>query len=573
MRFIKIRYKNFMSYGNAWTEVDLDVQGVTVLTGKNGCGKSTIIEAIHFTFFGTPFRDINKGQLVNTINNGGCVAEVEFESHAKVYKVTRGLKPTRFEVTVDGVPVPRLAKSRDMQKDFEDTVLGFGAKTFSQVVILGAASFTPFMQLKAGERRKVIEEILDISEFTPMLDASKRLASNARSRVNDARERERILEERERGCIELLRLATANSEERRVDLDREIKKLATQALSIRSANDELQKQIAESQSSVAEAEHATRMSAKGESLLQSKRGRRSALTIEIAELDNEDPCKHCGIDLTKSSREKAKVAKTAELAELDESIQILEEGLKKQKGVIEEAKKSLDAHADLKQKLAIGNSRIRDIKAAVAEKAGQLKSLESSTDVESKRDALEAVRVEITEKREQATACALDLVHYNLVSEMLRDDGVKTDIIRTHLPLINQSINNNLTMLGFPINFYLDEEFKEKIKSRGRDEFTYHQFSEGEKKRIDLAILFAWRDVAQKKNSVSTNLLIMDEVADGAMDDEGVEAFIRLLNKQCEGNSVFIVSHNPNTVNGLKGIAVRNLMATKRGLFSKLVEV
>jgi DNA repair exonuclease SbcCD ATPase subunit len=566
--FGKLRWKNLLSFGNVWTEYDLGMGGTCLVIGKNGWGKSTFLDAFMFCFFGEPFRDVKKAQLINSVNGAELVVEGEVRSHGHSWVVRRGLKPALFEILRDGVPLPRQAKAADQQKWLEQNVLGFGQKSCAQIVILGAATFMPFMRLPAPIRRKVIEDLLDISALGDMLDVVKRMASNCRSRISEARERERILQERERGKIELLRRLRAAEVDRTTEL-------TDQAIGLRSRHAEI---VLEEQALAAEHKKLDPEIAKLVSLNQARCAGVKALEsikseiqqhrAELARISKPETCARC--DKTFNVDEMAIIEAQAAMDRAEEIA-----------GVVAKKIDSIDLKiAKVDAIDPIGKQTT--IRARGSELAGEtrvilrhLREIEETlakprqeSDEEKVQLEIAEVRRELTEKLEKIIEEQIEGKRIAAALTVLRDDGVKAKIVKTYVPLINVLVNQHLRSLNFDVSFHLDENFNETIKSRGRDEFSYNSFSEGEKKRIDLALLFTWRDIAKRKNSASTNVVVLDEITDGSLDNEGVEDFVRLLRTTSEDGTAFVISHKGE----LCGALDQTLLARRVRGFSEITK-
>jgi len=454
IHFKKVRWRNFLSTGNAFTEIQLDVRPTTLIVGENGSGKSTLLDAICFALFSKPYRNINKPQLVNTINGKNCVVEIEFFIGSKNYKIIRGIKPAIFEIWVDNVLLNQDAASRDYQKYLEENILKLNYKSFTQIVILGSASFTPFMQLPAAARREVIEDILDIKIFTSMNLVLKDKMSELKTKMTEVENK----------------IALAKN------------KAEIQQDYIKTLEEDRDARIADIENKIQEATHEIHHKRDLLSHLDDRR------TSHFTSIGDASSVNEAVSEILRQVREFT-----------ERFIQRLE--LEK---------------ADVSQK--VGNIEVEKAK---------LKDLA--------KDTLGVVK-ERSELNELGD-------YYDIAGILLKDSGIKTKIIRQYLPAINKLVNKFLTSMDFFVQFTLDEKFDEVIKSRYRDDFSYESFSEGEKQRIDLALLFTWRTIAKLKNSASTNLLILDEVFDSSLDNSATDYVMTLLNTLGDGTNVWVISH------------------------------
>lgn len=541
--FQTLRYKNLLSTGNVFTEITLNSCNTTLIVGENGAGKSTILDALSFGLFGKPFRKVNKGQLINTINNKGLMVEVEFNVGTKNYLVQRGAKPNVFNVYQDGVLINNDASAGDYQEMLDKQILKINHKTFSQIVVLGSASFVPFMQMAAAHRREVIEDLLDIQIFTTMNTLLKDKIALNKSSITDADyTMQGIAEKIEIEKKHLLVLQSNNNEQ-----------IAAKRL-----------KIAEYESSTLQAEsniasYKQQIAAYGDldtaqSTLVIKQTKLNTLFHQLSTklhdiekdilfFSTHDDCPVCqqGIDHAfKNSTIEEKGNKKQELAqaieELQAKIQDTTTALKKVKDQLLE-RSALQLNIDDSQ---------RDInfwQRLIGEMQSDIKQLENAPHIDDNTTRLIELKSQLKEKITQREALGRQKATLEMAAIMLKDSGIKTKIIRQYIPVINKLINKYLASMDFFVNFELDENFEEKIKSRFRDEFSYASFSEGEKARLDLALLFTWRSISRLRNSTSTNLLILDEVFDGSLDAQGNEELLKILDTLTEGNNVFVISH------------------------------
>jgi len=505
--FSKVRYKNFLSTGNIFTEIDLGEHATTLIIGENGAGKSTFLDAITFALFGKPFRNINKPQLVNSINEKDCVVEIEFKIGKTNYKVVRGIKPNTFEIYVNGDLLNQDAKAKDYQDYLEKVILKMNYKSFTQIVILGSTNFTPFMQLSAADRRTVIEDLLDIQIFSSM----NVIVKNKLHGLKDAKKKEF-----EENSTTLKNLAVELTEK--------------------------ETQIETIVSSISDEETSTKKFNKLNQLEAKIEGNIQKLEKDIEFYSVNSTCPTC--DQAINNKEEKVHTCNSKISELTDGLTKLKEesdAVLQRINTIKATQKELKALEQDLVRITTHRKQVRSYIAKLQEEIDVIESKPAMSDefkAQSKQllNALQAYNDKRKEVSEQTQ-------NYDIVAQLLKDGGIKSKIIKQYVPIINKLVNKYLAAMDFFVNFNIDEEFKETIKSRHRDDFSYENFSEGEKKRIDLALLFTWRSVAKLKNSVNTNLLIFDEVFDGSLDINGTEEFMKLINMMNEGTNVFVITH------------------------------
>jgi len=542
--FSKCRWKNFLSTGNAFTEIDLTRSTNTLIVGHNGAGKSSILDALTFGLFGKPFRKINKPQLVNSINNANTVVEIEFSIGKKQYKIIRGIKPNVFEIYCDSILVNQDAKVKDYQEHLEKFILKLNYKSFTQVVILGSASFVPFMQLSPADRRSIIEDLLDIQIFSSMNTIVK-------NRISTIKDEQKTVEYNTKLINEKITLQKQNIEEHKknhlVEIDKKskeitdndayLKKVAKDIALIQKHNQQLSDQIADKSA----------VTSRNTKLLtlQSKFGDSvKKLNKEISFYENNDNCPTCQQTIAEETKDKHVTEKQLKITEIGTATTKLEEEIEnvcKRLDEIDSIQKHITAHNSEVIKLNTQVTSINAFNAKLLKEIEELKSRTSSN--ENDDEKLKTLNLELQESTALAEKLSMDKHYHEYAASLLKDTGIKTKIIKQYLPVMNKLINKYLTAMDFFVNFNLNESFEETIKSRHRDEFSYASFSEGEKMRIDLALLFTWRQIAKMKNSVSTNLLVLDEVFDSSLDGVGTEEFLKLLNSLDTNTNVFVISH------------------------------
>lgn len=541
IEFHKVRWKNFLSTGNVFTDVDLQEYSTTLITGQNGAGKSTILDALCFGLYGKPFRKVKKNQLINSVNNGSTIVEVEFSINGKRYKLVRGIKPGILEIYQDGNLKDQTANVRDAQEDIEKNILRMNMKSFTQMVILGSSSFIPFMQLSTHVRREVIEDLLDIGVFSTMStllkDKSSKnkqdLAMNEKdihgldSMIEMQKEQSKFDQERRKAEIE--RCVTRIGE-----IDNDIGEIDKQIEDINKHIDELYEKISDE----SKVHQKTDRILKLETDLDKKK-KNSLKIIEF--YNNNDNCPTC-TQLISDEIKQEKIAERNDIiAELDVGVLKLTEEIEKINLRTAEIKKIRNEIQDTETDLAkskqtkIADERERSLLAS------KIKDL-NNEEFTHTADKL----LELNDEKEERLAEKVALLDQKQLLEVatliLKDSGIKAKIIKQYVPIINQLVNKYLAAMDFFVKFELDENFNEKILSRHRDDFSYDSFSEGEKMRIDLSLLFTWRTIAKMKNSASTNLLILDEVFDASLDANGCDEFLKILEK-LESSNVFVISH------------------------------
>ncbi|MEK9694481.1 MAG: AAA family ATPase, partial [Candidatus Poseidoniales archaeon] len=539
--FKKIRWKNFLSTGNQWTEVLLDEHKNTMIIGTNGAGKSTILDALTFSLFNKPFRKINKPQLVNSVNEKDCQVEVEFDIKNKEYKIVRGLKPAKFEIWIDGELQDQDASAVDQQKKLEQNILKLNFKSFTQIVILGSSTFVPFMQLPTAHRREVIEDLLDIKIFSSMNVLIK-------DKIRSIREETRTLELKRDSLKDKLKMQKEFIEQIEQSSKNDIKEKKEQ---IKNIAEEANKYIITNTRLVEEIDDLERVNIwtpdtlkKLTSLRTKIQTKRETVNEETAFFNDHSVCPTC----TQSIEEEFRLNR---IGTLNASIEKLNEGLTDLDSKIEEEEKRESQYNELSKEVTSLNNEVSQNTVRVSGLQRQCRNLESEiqriTDQLANRNSeheklndfnetLQGVYEDLATKTESVQ-------NHDFAYSLLKDGGVKTKIIKQYLPLINKQVNRYLQLMDFFINFQLDEEFNESVQSPIHDNFSYASFSEGEKMRIDLALLFTWREVAAFKNSVSTNLLIMDEVFDSSLDGLGTEEFLKIIRYVISNANVFIISH------------------------------
>lgn len=543
--FEKVKYKNFLSSGNNFIEVDLNSASTTLIVGSNGAGKTTMIEAISFSLFGKPYRNISKPQLVNTVNNKDTVVELEFRIGKNHYRVKRGIKPNLFEIYQNNKMISQSSNVRDYQKHLESNILKLNHKSFHQIVVLGSSSFVPFMELPKAARREVIEDLLDIQIFSKMNIVVKEKISNLRQKIKDIEASLEIIREKnklqKKFIVDLTEMNNEYIEQRKAM----IKKNSEEILMLQRENDSNQEWIdKESKSVYQDIEEYTSKRNDADSNRKSLLSRIKAVVKNAKFYDVNDFCPTCTQPIAEEvKKEKISQLKT-EAAEVQSELKKTENDLKDFDDMLSQLKKLSEETRFRNQKISANNASIKQLNkqnASIENEINDITSVRSDIDRahEEMSDLNEQYNQTLTMKDE-----TIESLNYSeAMSEMLKDKGIKTKIISEYIPVMNSMVNKYLQMLDFFVSFHLDENFEEKIKSRHRDEFSYGSFSEGEKQRINLALMMTWRQIAKLKNSAATNLLIMDEVMDSSIDIEGIDGLQEILSVMKEDSNIFIISH------------------------------
>lgn len=542
--FKTIRWKNFLSTGNVFTEVQLTRSPNTIIVGENGAGKSTILDALCYVLFNKPFRKINKPQMMNTINQRDMVVEIEFSIGRRNYKVVRGYKPNIFEIYQDDVLLNQPGSSRDYQAQLEETILKLNYRSFTQIVVLGSSTFVPFMQLSASHRREVIEDLLDIGIFTNMGKLLKdRIAENKDNIKESEYQCELMLSkiETQEQYIEKLKKQSEETVSKFMSL---IEEAWAEIDSLESVNAITGVQVREALQEVAEAEKLNKKSTKIFDLINKLKEKHNKAHKRIDFFENHDNCPTCE-QLIDAEIKATKIQETNDIIDsVKGGVSDLEKEYEELQKQIVEMQKKQEEISQLQSSINNNSTEIATIKKSIDKNQAEIDKLrQESADDKEELDKLELIKQElfIFEKRREELVEEREV--YKVAADMLKDGGIKTRIIRQYVPIMNKLINKYLAALDFFVSFELDEEFNEVIKSRHRDVFTYASFSEGEKMRIDLALLFTWRAIAKLKNSTNTNLLILDEVFDASLDTSGCDEFLKLLQELGGETNVFVISH------------------------------
>ena len=550
--FKTIRYKNFLSTGNSWTTIDLLSTKTTLVVGHNGAGKSTMLDALAFALFGKAHRNISKPQLVNTINNKDCVVEIEFTVSGSNLKVVRGIKPNKFEIWKDGSMINQSSHAKEYQKILEQNIIKLNHKSFHQIVVLGSSSFIPFMQLPAQHRRDVIEDLLDINVFSKMNQILKEknsiLKDDLKSVDYDAELNKEKLDLQNKYIkeVEALSVEQINSKEADIsNAQEEINTLQCENVSlsaeIEERSDGLQESLKENHD-------------KRQSLLhyQAEFNQKiKTLVKETKFYEENDTCPTCTQDISSEVRDTKLATAKEKATELNSAVRDVSEKSLIVESAIERLTNTAGEIRDKTSIIASNNKTISRLQEQIKSINNSIEQIRGSGgDLSKSRSELETLKKLKDDLFEKRLYLNESLSYNSIILEMLKDTGIKTKIIKQYLPVINKLVNQYLQVLDFFVSFNLDESFSETIRSRHRDNFSYDSFSEGEKQRIDLALLFTWRHIAKMKNSVSTNLLILDETFDSSLDYEGVDNLMKIIHTLDDDTNIFVISHKGDILDG-----------------------
>jgi len=542
--FKEVRYKNLLSSGNKFTTIKLNDAQSTLILGENGAGKSTLLDALCYALYGRGFRNLKRDLLINSINTKELVVELDFSIGNKDYKLIRGAKPNKFEIWCNDILLNQDASVRDYQEHLESNILKMSYRSFTQVAILGSANFTPFMQLRAKDRRKLVEDLLDITIFTTMMQLLRKRKSNHALDVKENQHEIAILEERISGLNSQIDALRENRDEKILKFETTINQTQTNIDKLLGEVDEKTENVVEKTRLITD-KNTTEDRLKQTTDLESQleRARKKAIA-DIKFYEDNDNCPTCKQDLTGEHKEKCIQEKNQKVAEIKEAVSTLDSQIGELHDRIQTINTVQSEIDEIQREIGLSQTEIVSNQKYISKLQKEIESLEEEQ--EGNSDAHEQVLkaeddLHTLMKKKQHLA---DNGHYlEIATLLLRDQGVKEKIIKQYVPIMNKLINKFLAQLEFYVGFELDEAFEETIKSRFRDVFKYENFSQGEKMRIDLALLFTWRAVARMKNSVNTNLLILDEVFDSSLDASGTDEFMKMLNTLTEKTNAFIISH------------------------------
>ena len=569
IKFKKLKWRNLLSTGQYFTEINLVKTDTTLICGENGAGKSTMLDALCFVLFGKSYRSVNIPQLVNTINQKDLLVEIEFNIGQDDYKVVRGLVPKIFEVYKNGKMIDQDAKSKDYQRMFEEQILRMTYKAFCQVIILGSANYVPFMRLTAAERRSIVETILDINVFSTMNTILKSKVSQSRDELIEVEGKLSVIKERISIQKKYMDERSKDEKDLTEKYEAEIKEAEEKATVLEAEISVLREKIDFHLADIVDKTTIEKTKNNLESVMRQLNSKTKNLNTSVDFYDKNDTCPTCTQHIEQEFKDSMITTLNTKKQEIEKAITNINTSLS-------DTDKQLEKIAGIIRIMKVTESAIQERKSELSgyrkfnEKTKQkLNEAKSNT----KDDTQEQETLAIYEGEEdEGISSRKDIIdtqhHYGIAATLLKDSGIKSRIIKHYIPIINKIINQYLTQMGMFVNFNLDEEFNETILSRHRDSFTYASFSEGEKKKIDLALLFAWRSIAQMKNSVSTNLLMLDEVLDGSLDDAACESFLDILKGIDTDTNVFVISHKPKEL--LESKFSRILTFVKKNNFSEI---
>ena len=566
--FKQISWRNFLSTGDQPTIISLDKSATTLIIGENGSGKSTILDALTFGLFGKPFRSINKSQLINTINEKGLIVEIDFSIGNKKFLVRRGIKPNIFEILQDGKLLDQLANIRDYQEYLEKVILKLNYKSFTQIVLLGSSTFEPFMQLKQSDRRAIVEDLLDIQIFSSMNSILKQKNSELKNDMGTLEIEKGLHNQNIKIQEDYIKRLQEDSQSVISQKEKEITQFESKRKTATDTMAALNSEIGTLGKKMLNEDSAKKKSSEYEKVQSQIELKLHNAEKELEFYENNSTCSTCKQVIDDEFKKE-------KLIDISKKIDDKKDGLDKLQSEIDSLGKTLKEYREIGENLVekhkefvVIQSKIDSIGDNIERTQKEIDSLKNKKKLDnSVEDELEVLKENLEEcMRDYVELCDRKKLH-EYAHELLRDSGIKTKIIRQYVPIINKYMNKYLNDLDFLINFSIDENFNETIQSQYRDEFSYASFSEGEKMRIDLALLFTWRQVAKLKNSVNTNLLIMDEVFDSSLDAEGTDAFLKIINSMDVNTNVFVISHKGEI---LFDKFISTIKFTKERSFSKI---
>jgi len=540
--FKKLRWKNLLSTGNVFTEIELNKYNTTLIVGENGAGKSTILDALSFVLFGKAFRKINKPQLINTITQKQLVVEVEFSIAKNNFKIVRGMKPNVFEVYKDDKLMNQSAEMKDYQEILEKQILKINHKSFCQVVVLGSATFQPFMQLSAGQRREIIEDLLDLQIFTTMNSILKNKLLNNTEKLFEIQTKKKVTQEKIDFIKDHLKQLQNNTDqlinekkELIQDTNKKIDQLNKDYWKLENERKDLIENIPDS-------ECVSKMLQKLSKLRHQIEANLVLVKKEVTFFEKHDNCPTCKQEINEEFKCETIDTKNKQIEEYNSGLELLTKQYEEKNSELKQILETQSKINDIRMEINSVRTRISSVIEYRDRLEEELKTLGKSDSVK-EDNKIPELEKELRQIEAEFNELSEDKNLLNVTSSLLKDGGIKARIIKQYIPIINKLINKYLSSMEFMCQFELDEEFNETIKSRYRDEFSYASFSEGEKMRINLAILFTWRSLAKLRNSINTNILIMDEVFDSSLDSNGTEEFLKIINELTSDTNTFIISH------------------------------
>lgn len=542
--FKTLRWKNFLSTGNNWSEVDLNKNKTTLVVGQNGAGKSTMLDALSFALFGKAHRNISKNQLVNTINNKNSVVEVSFNALGSDFRIVRGIKPNVFEIWKGETMINQSSHAKEYQKILEQNILKLNHKSFHQIVVLGSSSFIPFMQLSSMNRRDVIEDLLDINVFSKMNGILREKTGLLKDQIKDVIHQHDVTTTKIDAQKKYIKDVKAINEEQRDSKLKLISDIQTEIEAAQLKNGVLSTNV-ESELPAA-TDQSTKSTAKVSELEKFKAKFNSdakKIVKDVKFFEENDDCPICTQAIATDIKDNHISSGKLKAGELQTAIDQAEEAIFASTKKVMEANKVIDQCREWQSEIHANNQSIAQFQSSVARTQDEINKLDSNVDMSKSVEDLDDLTFTSNNLVEEKLALNEQLNYNIIMSTMLKDTGIKTKIVKQYLPVINQLCNQYLEILDFYVSFNLDEAFQETIRSRFRDAFSYDSFSEGEKQRIDLALLFTWRMIAKMKNSVATNLLILDETFDSSLDHEGVDNLMKIIYTLGDETNIFVISH------------------------------
>lgn len=546
IRFKAIRWKNLLSYGDFWTELAIGDNTSTLVIGDNGAGKSTFIDALCYGLYGKAFRKIATTQLVNTVNNGHMMVEVIFDIGRDTYKVVRGLKPRVFEVWKNDKLLNQEANARDYQDVLEKNILKINHKSFTQIIVLGSSSFIPFMQLKTNDRREVIEDLLDIGIFSIMQVLLKDKVSDNKDKLQTVKHNKDLINNQIETIHEYIEKLESQKDEEIKKKHGQISENKVKLAAIQQEIEDFQNSIKNIRSihKVDEKDKIEKELAKGQKIKSEIASKARALASEISFFERHDTCPTCQQPMDEDHKHSRVQSSGSRADELNNQISALQEILDKKDQAIQSITNALSEINDIQYKVIDKQSQMNSLNALNNQLEQQVSEVRNNENlIKEERQKIEDLQIRNEDLYREQASLARDKAVMDMATKLLKDSGIKSKIIKQYVPIMNKLINKYLAAMDFFVQFELDENFNEVIRSRFRDEFSYASFSEGEKMRIDLALLFTWRAIAKLKNSAATNLLIMDEVFDSSLDSSGTDDFMKIIMDIVSDTNVYIISH------------------------------
>jgi DNA repair exonuclease SbcCD ATPase subunit len=549
--FKTLKWKNFLSTGNSWSEIDFQKSKTTLVVGHNGAGKSTMLDALSFALFGKAHRNISKPQLVNSINNKGTVVEVSFNALGSDFRIVRGIKPNVFEIWKGETMLNQSSHAKEYQKILEQNILKLNHKSFHQIVVLGSSSFIPFMQLSAQNRRDVIEDLLDINVFSKMNGLLKEKTSLLKDSIKDVSHQIEVNKTQADAQKKYIRDVKAINKEAKEEKLQLIEDHRNEISALNTANEGLSEFVESHVSQTTESKQDKENKVKE---LQTYQGKFQSdirkLVKDVKFFESNDICPSCSQPITEETKQEHILEGKERAKQLQEALETATTSITKHIEAISQLDVILDECRQKQSEMHANNQSISQFQSAINRTQAEIDKLDNNVDLDEANHELD-ILIENGESLVEEKLTLNEQLNYNIImSTMLKDTGIKTKIVKQYLPVINKLCNQYLQVLDFFVSFNLDEAFQETIRSRFRDNFSYDSFSEGEKQRIDLALLFTWRQIAKMKNSVATNLLILDETFDSSLDHEGVDNLMKIIYTLGEDTNVYVISHKGDMLDG-----------------------